>query len=142
MSRAALLVLLLAACRLLLGDPDRIIALEIVGPTSYQLALGDTLVLHARARTARGDTAAAAIRWAVLDTGQVGIALDSVTGRVVAQAPGRWHVQARVEAIRSDSIAIQVSAPAASSPPPASRSPAPEPRSGWTGRGEASRARA
>jgi hypothetical protein len=44
----------------------------------------------------------------VLDTGTVGIALDPATGLVVGQSSGRWRVQASVEAIRSDAIAIQV----------------------------------
>lgn len=100
-------------CNLLLGDPDRIIALEIVGPTKYTLPLDDTLYLVARARSANGDSVPGAeIVWAVLDTGTVGIGLDSATGRVIGLALGHWRVQARVEEIRSDSIPITVVAPA------------------------------
>ncbi len=113
MKRAAAVALLAAGCGLLLGDPDRIIALEIVGPTKYTVPVDDTLYLMARARSANGDTVpGAAIVWAVLDTGTVGIALDTASGRVIAQAKGDWRVQARVEAIRSDPIVITVTAPA------------------------------
>jgi hypothetical protein len=105
--------LLAAGCKLLLGDPDRIIALEIVGPTRYTVAPGDTLQLAARARSANGDVVmGAAIVWAVLDTGQVGIALDPASGRVVALATGEWRVQAYVDAVRSDPVTIAVAAPA------------------------------
>ncbi|MBI3081352.1 MAG: hypothetical protein HYY94_00260, partial [Gemmatimonadetes bacterium] len=44
--------------------------------------------------------------------GTVGIALDTATGTVMAQAPGDWRVQARVEDIRSDPVTITVVAPA------------------------------
>ena len=112
MRRAAALVLLAFGCKLLLGDPDRIIALEILGPITYTVPVDDTLQLAARARAANGDTAiGAVIVWALLDTGVVGIALDSVSGRVIARAPGAWRVQARVEEIRSDAITVTVVAP-------------------------------
>lgn len=105
---------LAAACQLLAGDPDRIIALEIIGPVTYTVPVNDTLQLRARARSADGDTVAGAvITWAVLDTGEVGIAVDAATGRVIAEAEGSWRVQARVEDIRSDPITITVTAPAA-----------------------------
>ncbi|MBI2537630.1 MAG: hypothetical protein HYW06_11855 [Gemmatimonadetes bacterium] len=113
MRRAAAVTLLAAGCTLLAGDPDRIIALEIVGSTRYTVPVDDTLHLKARARAADGDTViGAAIVWAVLDTGTVGIALDTATGTVMAQAPGDWRVQARVEDIRSDPVTITVVAPA------------------------------
>ncbi len=113
------MALLVAGCKLLLGDPDRIIALEIVGPTKYTVQVDDTLQLKARARSANGDTViGATIVWAVLDTGSVGIVLDTATGRVIAQTPGEWRVQARVEEIRSDPITITVAAPAAALRPP------------------------
>lgn len=113
MKRAVALALLAAGCKLLLGDPDRIIALEIIGPARYAVAPGDTLQLAARARSANGEVVTgAAIVWAVLDTGQVGIALDAASGRVVAEATGEWRVQARVETIRSDAVTITVVAAA------------------------------
>jgi len=115
--RAAALALLAAGCKLLLGDPDRIIALEIVGPVTYTVPVDDTLHLAARARSANGDTViGAAIVWAVLDTLPVGIALDTAAGIVIALTPGDWRVQARVEEIRSDPIVITVTAAAAAVP--------------------------
>jgi hypothetical protein len=105
----AALVVLAAACKALLGDPHRIIALEIVGPLSYTLQVNDTLHLKARALAADGDTVPdALIVWAILDTVPVGVALDTATGSVVAQSPGHSRVQARVDEIRSDSISINV----------------------------------
>lgn len=116
MRRAAAVALLVMGCKLLLGDPDRIIALEIVGPLTHTIHVADTLQLRARARSANGDTViGATIEWAVLDTGAVGISLDPATGMVVGQSPGSWKVQARVEEIRSDAVTITVNAPA---PPP------------------------
>ncbi len=117
MRRVAAAALLVMGCKLLLGDPDRIIALEIVGPLSYSIRVNDTLQLHARARSANGDTViGATIAWAVLDTGTVGISLDPSTGMVVGQSRGNYHVQASVENIRSDSITIKVDTLAV--PPP------------------------
>ena len=111
-----MLVLLAAGCKLLLGDPDRIIALEIVGPTSYTVSAGDTLHLRARARAANGDTVVGAlIQWAVLDTGTVRIALDPAIGIIVPESVGTWRVQASVEDIRSDPIEITVQPAAAAS---------------------------
>ncbi len=112
--RAAVLGLLALGCKLLLGDPDRIIAIEIVGPTAYSVPVGDTVHLSARARAANGEEAKGAlIEWAVLDTGRVGIELVSPQGLVIARDPGRWRVQAKVETIRSDPVTITVTAPAA-----------------------------
>ena len=50
----------------------------------------------------------ATITWAILDTGTVGITLVDASGTVAAGTAGAWHVQAAVDAIRSDSIAIVV----------------------------------
>ena len=61
MRRAAALALLVAGCKLLLGDPDRIIALEILGPIKYTVPVDDTLQLAARARAANGDTVIGAV---------------------------------------------------------------------------------
>ena len=52
MRRVAAVALLAAGCKLLLGDPDRIIALDIVGPLTYAIQVDDTLQLLARARAA------------------------------------------------------------------------------------------
>ncbi len=109
MRRAAAVALLVVGCKLLVGDPDRIIALEIVGPTSDTVQAGDTLRLRARARTANGDTAiGAVIEWAVLDTGTVRIQLDAQSGTLIPESTGTWHLQAKVEEIRSDPVTITV----------------------------------
>lgn len=117
MKRAVWAALLVVGCTGVLGDATRIIALEIVGPTSYTIQVNDTLQLSARALSASGDVVSGAtIEWAVLDTGSVGITLDPATGLVVGQRPGRWKVQASVEAIRSDSIVIKVDSTAVTPP--------------------------
>ena len=100
---------LATGCKLLLGDPDRIIALEIVGPLAYTVGVDDTLQLRARARAANGDTVVGVvITWDVLDTGLVGIWLERSTGLVVGRSPGSWKVQAEADSIRSDPITIKV----------------------------------
>lgn len=110
--RAAALALLAVGCNLFSGDPDRVIALEIVGGLTYSMAVNDTLQLHARARSGAGDTVVGAtIEWAVLDTGIVHIALEPTTGTVVGLSAGATRVQAKVEDIRSDAITITVTAP-------------------------------
>lgn len=110
--RAAALALLVVGCDLFSADPDRVIALEIVGGLTHSIAVNDTLQLHARARSAAGDTVVGAtIEWAVLDTGTVHIALEPTTGTVVGLSAGATRVQAKVEDIRSDAITITVTAP-------------------------------
>jgi len=101
--------LVAAGCDTLLGDPDRVVALELVGPASRTVTVGDTLLLVVRAVTAGGDTVpGAAVTWAVLDTGAVGFALDPALGRVIGEAPGKGNVQAAYEDLRTDAIAITV----------------------------------
>ena len=109
--RAALLATtaVLLACSVLTGPPDRIIALELTTPTKNCALPGDTVHLHARALAANGDSVPdAVVTWAILDTGTVGIALLDSSGAIAADSIGTWHVQAAVDAIRSDSIAIVV----------------------------------
>jgi hypothetical protein len=115
--------LLAPACDTLLGDPDRVIALELVGGTTRTLAVGETLQLVARAITASGDTlASAAIVWEVLDTGVVGFNLESASGLVTGVAPDTGRVQAAYENLRSDPVRIIVrSATAAESDSPRAR---------------------
>jgi hypothetical protein len=102
------------ACDSLLGDPDRVIALELVGGTTRTIAVGETLQLVVRAITASGDTAAdAAIVWEVLDTGIVGFSLESSAGRVIGTSPDTGRVQASYENLRSDPVRIIVRSAAA-----------------------------
>jgi len=97
-----------AACRGLVLDPARVIALEIPAPPA-SLVVGDTTRLTVRALNAQGDEVAdAPIRWAIVDTGVVGFTIDSVSGLVTAVEPDTGRVQARVESLRSDPILITV----------------------------------
>jgi len=107
--RAVWAALLVVGCKGIFGDSSRIIALEIVGPTTDTVQAGDTVRLHARAVSAAGDTVAGAVvEWAVLDTGTVRITLDPATGVAVPESVGTWRLQARVEEIRSDPVTIRV----------------------------------
>lgn len=111
MSRRVLLPVTLAACAVISGDFDRIVAIEIVGSLSRQVAVGDTLQLRARALTAAGDSVAEApIVWVLLDldSGQVGFTLDTATGVVAGESPGGGRVAARVETLQSGIITITV----------------------------------
>ena len=99
----------LLACSVLTGPSNRIIALELTTPTRNCVLPGDTVHLHARALAANGDSVPdAAVTWAILDTGTVGIVLLDSSGAIAADSTGTWHVQAAVDSIRSDSIAIVV----------------------------------
>ena len=103
----------LSSCQALLGDPDRVVALELVGGTSRTVVVGDTLQLVVRVVTAAGDTIpGATVIWAVLDTGAVGFSLDAELGRVIGQAPGKGSVQAAYEKLRTDPVLITVAAAA------------------------------
>lgn len=105
----ALIALTLACGNLAGGDLDRIIAIEIVGSTTPTVEEGDSLRLRARALDARGDTVpAAAIIWAVVDTGDVGFTVDPTTGWVVASHPGTGRVTARTDDIRSGELQVTV----------------------------------
>jgi len=99
------------ACSPITADFDRIVAIEIVGSTPPTVEEGDTLRLHARAVSARGDTVPeAAITWVTLDvdSGQVGITIEASTGLVTALAPGSWRVQAQVENLATGAIVVTV----------------------------------
>jgi hypothetical protein len=99
----------LTGCDALLGDPDRVIALELVGSASRTMAVGDTLRLSVRAIRANGDSfPGAAAQWAILDTGFVGLSLDAATGQAIAGAPGKWRVQAGYEDLHTDPVTITV----------------------------------
>ncbi len=100
------------ACDTLLGDPDRVIALELVGGTNRTMTVGDTLQLIVRAIRASGDSVpGAGILWSVLDTGVVGFRLESMTGRVIGEAPDTGRVQAAYQDLRSDPVRVIVVQP-------------------------------
>jgi hypothetical protein len=99
------------ACSPITADFDRIVAIEIVGSTSPTVEEGDTLRLHARAVSARGDTVpGAAITWVALevDTGVVVLTIEASTGLVTALAPGSGRVQARIENLATGAITVTV----------------------------------
>lgn len=99
------------ACSPVASGPDDIIALEVRSPVSQQIALGDSTQLLAVAINARGDEDPdAQVLWAILDvdTGNVAITLDTLTGLAVGTTIGMTRVQARVESLRSDPLMITV----------------------------------
>lgn len=104
-----LAVALLAGCGSLLGDPDRVIGLEVVGSTNRKISVGDTLILLARGVTARGERVASLqIEWAVLDSVVTAFSLDPATGMVIGKEKGSGRVQGRYQELRTDPITITV----------------------------------
>lgn len=100
------------ACAELIGDADRIVAIEILGSTSPTVTVGDTLRLEARAVTARGELMPdTPVVWEILDTGQVGFTLDENTGLITAITAGSGRVRARVDDVRSAAITVTVTSP-------------------------------
>lgn len=97
------------ACSEIVGDPNRIVAIELVGSAAPRVEEGDTIRLVARALDAGGAIVSdAPLVWQVLDTGQVGITIDSTSGLITATAPGSWRVRARVDALASSPITVTV----------------------------------
>jgi hypothetical protein len=99
------------ACSPITADFDRIVAIEVVGSTSPTVEEGDTLRLHARAVSAKGDTVpGAAITWIALDvdTGVAVLTIEASTGFVTALAPGSARVQARIENLATGAITVTV----------------------------------
>lgn len=101
------------ACTNLLGDFGRIVAIEIEGSVTRRLEEADTLTLVAAALTAGGERVPdATIVWQVLDvdSGQVGLTLDTATGLVTAVFPSSVRIGAVVDDLRSDVITVTVTA--------------------------------
>jgi hypothetical protein len=102
-----------AACTDLIGDFNRIVAIQVVGTLTPQVEEGDTLRLQARALQADGDVVPdASILWVIIDvdSGQIGFTLDSLTGLVTAVTKSSGRVQARVEELATPPITLTVSA--------------------------------
>jgi hypothetical protein len=101
--RGAVLLALTAsfACSQLGTDLDQAVAVEVVFPDSGRIDVNDTLRPHARALNGRGDSVAATIVWASLDTGIVRV-VDSTTGVTFAKAVGTGRLQARAGTLRSN----------------------------------------
>ncbi len=88
---------------------DQVVALDILLPDSGHIELGDTLRPLGRALNSRGDSIAAQIFWASLDTGTI-VVLDSTTGVTVGKVVGNGRVQARVGPLRSNPQTVVVAA--------------------------------
>lgn len=102
----------LSACGSLLGDPDRIVALEVPGGTHRSLDVGDTLRLTARGVTARGERLSSlSVEWAIIDTAVGAFSLDPVSGKVVGLKAGSGRVQGSYRELRTDPITITVLSP-------------------------------
>ena len=96
------------ACGTLGPDLDQVVAIEVsVDSVVEEL---DTLRPHARALDGRGDSVAALIYWASLDTNLT--VLDSATGLTVGTRPGNGRLQARAGNLRSNPLVIRVLAAA------------------------------
>ncbi len=96
-------------CGSLLGDPDRIIALEVPGGTSRSLNVGDTLLLVAHGITARGERSnSISVEWAVIDTAVTAFSLNPASGKVIGLAAGSGRVQGSYGELKTDPITITV----------------------------------
>ena len=95
------------ACGTFGADLTRVIALAVTVAGSVRQA--DTLRAHASALTAGGDTVAATIYWASLDTANLAVA-DSAAGVFVGKKPGTGRLQARTGNLRSNTVPITVTA--------------------------------
>ena len=90
-------------------DFNQVIALSVVVDSTVEEA--DTLRAHAVALTAAGDSVAATVVWASLDTASLGV-VDSANGVFVGRQPGIARLQARTGTLRSNPIAVKVTAAA------------------------------
>lgn len=100
---------LLAAlgCGRLGTDLDVIVALEVSLPDSGIVEETATIVPRARALNGRGDSVAATITWAALDTAFVAV-VDTETGATLGKQPGTGRIQARVGSLRTNPLTITV----------------------------------
>jgi len=103
------LVALLWGCTEVFGGLDRIVAIDIVGPTSVTIEEGNVAQLRARAITAGGDSVPEAeLWWERVDTSAAVLQVDSATGLVTAGGPGTALVRARVENLFSGTITVTI----------------------------------
>jgi hypothetical protein len=79
-------------------------------PDSGRIEVGDTLQPRARALNSQGDSVAATITWATLDTAILRV-VDSATGKTVGKAAGLGRVQARIGNLRSNPQNVTVQPP-------------------------------
>lgn len=88
-------------------DLDAVVALQVVVPDSGAVEIGDTLRPRARALDGRGDSVAAAVVWAALDTAFITV-VDSTTGATLGRRQGVGRIQARVGTLRSNPLNVRV----------------------------------
>ena len=98
------------ACGALSSDLHQVVALDVSLPDSGRVEVGDTLHPRARALDGQGDSVAAAITWATLDTAIL-LVVDSAAGTTVGKAAGIGRVQARVGSLRSNPLNVTVQPP-------------------------------
>ncbi|KPK06611.1 MAG: hypothetical protein AMS20_04350 [Gemmatimonas sp. SG8_28] len=103
------MTVLSVACNEIIADFDRVVAIEIVGPTARTIEEGDTVRLVARAISARGEVVPdAEVIWSIVDTGVVGFTLEPATGLVTGLAPDTGRVQPQVDELRVGAVTIAV----------------------------------
>jgi hypothetical protein len=95
------------ACGTFGTDLNDVIALQIFVPDSGAVELGDTLQPRARALNGRGDSVAATVTWATLDTAVVTV-VDSTTGATTGKKQGVGRIQARVGNLRSQPLSVRI----------------------------------
>jgi hypothetical protein len=84
-----------------------VVALDIFPlPDSGRIEVGGTLRPHARALDGQGDSVAATITWATLDTAILSV--DSGTGATLGKAAGNGRIQAHAGNLRSNPLSITV----------------------------------
>lgn len=108
---ASVVALAVLGCTDFTGDSDRAVAIQISTGQPTTLEEGDTLSLQAQALNASGDFITdAPIVWTTLDvdTGQIGITLDSTTGLVRGEFPSQVRVRASIDNLRSEPLTVTV----------------------------------
>ena len=101
----------LAACKSSFTDLDAVVALQVFVPDSGAVEAQDSIQPRARALNGHGDSVAATIIWATLDTAKLTV-LDSTTGLTLGKLLGEGRLQARVGSLRSSPLPIRVQSPA------------------------------
>ena len=94
-----------AACKALSPDFDTVIAIDVSLPDSA-IDIGDTTHPRGFAVNGRGDSTAAALVWTALDT-TIRV-VDSLSGSTVGVLPGTGRLVARVGALRSNLVVVNV----------------------------------
>lgn len=99
------------ACGAFEPDLDQVVALEVAAPDSLEQL--DTLRPRARALDGHGDSVAATILWATLDTALLTV-VNETTGTMVGKQPGAGaaRIQATAGNLRSNPIVVRVLAAA------------------------------